>query len=269
MIAQILPIVKACSELPAACTIRATFDGTNGVTAMVQRRCEWSIRDGTWFVRRRRLFQSSRTANHMKGDDVMNRRKAVTPLIMMLAVLVFTGIPASAAGTPVELTGRTTFAGYFSTSGFVFSPADWNYCDASATIVHEEGGILVVEVTECVDMRTCTWELKVTNGGVAKGEMVSCDPDFETGSLVGDVKLHTGCAAEHGTFPVYHGTWDGTTLRIASGFHGRCDGGSYWGAGWFWDLWGGVDDPEGYLDDGVTWDDGPAHVTFALELTVP
>ena len=197
----------------------------------------------------------------------MNRRKTVTAVIMMLALLAITGIPASA--TEVELTGRTTFVGYFSNIGFVFSPADWNYCDASATLVQDSGEILVLDIAECGDMRVCRWELEISNGGVAKGEMVSCNPPFETGSLLGDVQVHTGCPAERGTFPVYHGTWDGTMLSIASHFHGRCDGGLFWGEGSFWDDWGGVYDPEGYLDDGVTWDDGPAHVTFGLDLTVP
>jgi hypothetical protein len=195
----------------------------------------------------------------------MNKRKSVITLISMLAVLVLTIVPASATDTPVELTGRSTFVGYFSTSGFVFLPEEWGYCDASATIIQEDGETLVLEVDECGGYRVCTWEFEITNGGVAKGGMVSCVPEFETGSVIGDVNLHTGCDADNGTFPVNHGTWDGNTLNVAGHFHGRCDGGTFWGEEWFWE---GVDDPEGILDDGVTWDDGPAHVTFGLELTV-
>jgi hypothetical protein len=188
----------------------------------------------------------------------------------MLIVLALAIIPASAA-EPVELTGQTTFVGVFTESGFTFSPADVNFCPATATITKEEGGVLVLEVTECDGMRTCTWEFEVTGDGVATGGPVVCDPDYETGTLVGDVQLHTGCEVGNGTFPVYQGTWDGTILSVAADLLGPCEGGTYWGEASFWDPsdWSpGVDDPEGYLDDGVTADDGPAHVTFGVDLAV-
>ena len=119
--------------------------------------------------------------------------------------------------------------------------------------------------------RICIWEFKANRGGVVRGGMVSCDPAFVTGNLVGDMTLHPGCPAEHGTFPVYRGTWDGKTLSVSSHFHGRCDGGTYWGEAGFWDEGDGIPgvyDPEGYLDNGVTWENGPAHVTFGLDLKV-
>ncbi len=199
----------------------------------------------------------------------MNKRKAGTMLVPTLVVVALLVIPASMAQEPVQLTGQTTFAGVFTDSGFVFSPADVNFCDATATITKDEGGILELAVTECGAFRTCTWEFTI-DGGAATGGMVACEPDFETGSLVSDVQLHTGCAATGGTFPVYQGTWDGSTLSVAGDFLGPCDGGTYWGEAAFWDPaedWAGVDDPDGYLDDGVTAADGPAHVTFGLDLT--
>ncbi|MGD8519233.1 MAG: hypothetical protein PVJ23_06305 [Anaerolineae bacterium] len=201
----------------------------------------------------------------------MSKRNASTLSVLMLIVLALTMMPASAAQEPVQLVGQTTFAGVFTETGFVFSPADWNYCDATATIVQDDGETLVLEVTECGDMRTCTWEFTIAGGGVATGGMTACDPDFETGSLVGDVQLHTGCEVTNGTFPVYEGTWDGTSLSVAGDFSGPCDGGTYWGEAWFWDPtegWPGVEDPDGHLDDGVTAADGPAHVTFGLDLAV-
>lgn len=129
-----------------------------------------------------------------------------------------------------------------------------------------------LELYECdlgdgVWFRGSLWELKINASGVAKtdGEdTIWLFPPLDTGNLVDDVKLHTGCKV-NGTFPVYHGTWDGHTLYVASHFHGRCDAGIFWGDPNFWI---GVDDPEGYLDDGVSWDDGTAHVTFAIELFV-
>lgn len=204
-----------------------------------------------------------------KGDRIVNRRKGVTVFVAVLALMVLNSVPASIAQEPARFTGQTIFAGVFTDSGFVFAPADWNYCDASATVVQDEGGVLVLEVTECGGMRTCIWEFTVSGDGVAEGGPVSCVPDFETGTLVGDVELHTGCKVGNGTYPVYQGTWDGSTLSVAGDFLGPCDGGTYWGGAAFWDPtegWPGVDDPDGYLDDGVTAADGPAHVTFSLEL---
>jgi hypothetical protein len=205
-----------------------------------------------------------------EGNEIMNKRSAFTRSVTMLILLTLSIMQASAAQETVHLAGQTTFVGVFTETGFAFSPADWNFCDASATIIQEDGENLVLEVTECGDMRTCTWEFAIDDGA-ATGGMKACDPDFETGSLVGDVQLHTGCEVTNGTFPVYQGTWDGNTLSVAGDFSGPCDGGTYWGEAWFWDPtegWPGVDDPNGYLDDGVTAADGPAHVTFGLDLTV-
>jgi hypothetical protein len=201
----------------------------------------------------------------------MNQRRIARMLVLMSIVLALTAIPVVAAQEPVELTGRTTFAGVLTESGFAFLPADVNFCPATATIIQEAGEILVLEVAECGDYRTCTWEFTLTEGGAASGGPTTCVPDYETGTLVGDVRLHTGCEVTNGTFPEYVGTWDGTTLSVAGDFFGPCDGGTMWGEASFFDPgegFPGVDDPEGYLDDGLTADDGPARVTFGLDLTV-
>ena len=67
---------------------------------------------------------------------------------------------------------------------------------------------------------------------------------------IATVAEHTGCKV-NGTFPVYHGRFDGESLTAASHFHGICDGGTMWGP-----LFG------------VSEDGGPLHVTFAIELQV-
>lgn len=196
----------------------------------------------------------------------MNKSKTVTVSVVLLMVIAVTVVPASAAQEPVQLTGRTTFAGVFTDSGFVFSPADVNFCDASGTIVREEGGTLELEVTECGGFRTCTWEFTVTDGGEVSGGVVACVPEPEAGAMVSLVEQHTGCTVGEGTFPVYVGTWDGSTLSAAGDFaSGPCEGGVLWGDAAFWEA---VDDPEGYLDDGVTADDGPAHITFGIDISV-
>ncbi len=195
----------------------------------------------------------------------MNRSRSFTMSVVLL-VLAFTIVPASTAQEPVQLTGKTTFVGVFTDSGFVFSPADVNFCDASGTIVRDEGGILELEITECGGFRTCTWEFTVTDGGEVSGGMMACVPEPEAGAVVSLVEAHTGCEVGEGTFPVYEGTWDGSTLSAAGDFSsGPCEGGALWGNASFWEA---VDDPEGYLDDGVTADDGPAHITFGIDVTV-
>ena len=189
-------------------------------------------------------------------------------IVMMMIIFALTIIPASADPQPVHLTGRTTFVGHFAQSGFVFSPDWYNYCNAEAVLTQVEKKSYILEVNEWDCGRVCTWDLKITNNGVVIGDNHgSCCVD---GDCVAEVKLHTGCPADHGIYPIYRGKWDGANFNISSHFHGRCDGGTYWGDAAFWDGWGDlppVDDPEGILDDGVTWDDGPAHVTFGIELT--
>lgn len=200
----------------------------------------------------------------------MYKRRASTLLVTLLVMLALAVIPASAAQEPGGLAGQTTFAGVFTESGFVFSPADVNFCDATATVVQEDGGTLVLEVAECGGFRTCTWQFTIGEGGEAEGGQVSCSQGYETGSLVSDIELHTGCKVGTGSFPVYQGSWDGSTLDVSGDFSGPCDGGTYWGDASFWDPsegWPGVDDPEGYLDDGVTAEDGPAQVAFGLHLS--
>lgn len=64
-----------------------------------------------------------------------------------------------------------------------------------------------------------------------------------------NVPALTGCAL-NGTFPVYHGSFDGETLRMTSHFHSFCDGGTAWSK------------------FNIDAEDGPIHVTYELELRV-
>jgi hypothetical protein len=64
------------------------------------------------------------------------------------------------------------------------------------------------------------------------------------------VKEHTGCPL-NGTFPVYHGHFDGTYLHAVGEFQGVCDGGTLWGP-----LFG------------VSEELGPLHVDFLVSLKV-
>jgi hypothetical protein len=46
----------------------------------------------------------------------MKTKQWAITFILMLLVLAFTVLPAGATPPPVQLTGRTTFVGFFSTS---------------------------------------------------------------------------------------------------------------------------------------------------------
>lgn len=192
----------------------------------------------------------------------MNKRLTAIVILVLMTLMLFV-LQASTLAEPVQLVGRTIFVGYFSTSGFEFSPADYNYCEASAVLTQTGRTTYELALSEC-GFRDSTWELAITPGGAVSGIGWPEDEGPEA-----EVALHTGCNVTHGTFPVFRGTWDGTRLQAYTHFNGRCDGGTFWGDPLFWDGWDGipgVEDPDGILDDGVTWDDGPAHVTFGLEL---
>ena len=82
----------------------------------------------------------------------------------------------------------------------------------------------------------------ITKGGALKTAPVS---DFWK-----NVRNLTGCDL-HGTFPVYHGHFDGETLRMTSHLHSFCGGeGTVWGR------------------FGIGPEDGPIHLTYELELRV-
>ncbi|MDJ0955048.1 MAG: hypothetical protein QNJ81_15320 [Acidimicrobiia bacterium] len=83
----------------------------------------------------------------------------------------------------------------------------------------------------------------ITNGGAVK---MTPGPDSETWKIVPEV---TGCGV-NGTFPVYHGRFDGEHLYATSHYHGPCDGGSVW------------------TNFGIGLEDGPIHVTYEFSLHV-
>ncbi len=206
------------------------------------------------------------TVYHL-GDKEMKVKLAAIILAIMLVAVVLVAVPAS-ADSAMSLEGTSTFVGVFSPSGFVFSPAWFNYCDAQATLTPMGGDQYELNLTECWGGRSGIWELTINKAGKVKGLAWVEYPE-----MVAEIAEHTGCPVSHGTYPIYHGTWDGTTLNVETEFHGRCDGGTMWGEAWFWDEFEplglpAVPDPDGILDDGVTWDDGPAHVTFGMELTI-
>lgn len=121
--------------------------------------------------------------------------------------------------------------------------------------------------------RMSIWDLYIDKEGNVTGEAWAdmVNPPAETGSMLGQWWLHTGCKmiGAEPLFPGITGTWDGTTLIADTNFEGYCDGGTMWTGP---DLWSRVVDVEneneGRLADGVSWEDGPVHVRFGAELTI-
>jgi len=187
----------------------------------------------------------------------MRRLLFIAPALFLVAACsdVPTAVPGPQldkvdvfASGPISLTGRTTFAAYYSVSGEVVSDASWNFLLATAELSSDGGNNVVLHMTESFptdppeELRTMDWVGQLTPGG----QLTLAVP----GDAVDEVQLHTGCQV-NGTFPVYHGTFDGTSLSVTSHFHGLCDGGTMWGP---------------ML--GVSEDGGPLHVTFGIELEI-
>lgn len=144
---------------------------------------------------------------------------------------------------PIAFTGYTTFNAFLPKSGTWFLK-DF-LCDAGAELVFGEGHAVTLTTTEtCFDPpRILVWEGMMTPGGAVK-----FDAPEGTGTEVAE---HTGCTMS-GTFPTYHGHFDGASLSASGHFHGLCDGGSVWGP-----LMGfPLDDP------------GPVNAEFGFALTV-
>ena len=84
----------------------------------------------------------------------------------------------------------------------------------------------------------------ITKGGALK---MTPNPGFPT--MWQEVPRLTGCAL-NGTFPIYHGHFDGETLYASAHFNSICHGGEAWSK------------------FGVGAEDGPIHVTFEFDLAV-
>ena len=73
---------------------------------------------------------------------------------------------------PISLSGKTTFAGYYSRSGEVKSAPSWNFLEADAVLTFEGGNNVVLHVTEYFPPpwpnRISEWVGKLTPGGVVK-----------------------------------------------------------------------------------------------------
>ena len=88
----------------------------------------------------------------------------------------------------------------------------------------------------------------ITNGGAVK-----MSPDEAFSTFWRNIPAMTGCGV-NGTFPIYHGHFDGDRLYATAHYHGPCDGGSLEGKGW--------------KMFGIGLDDGPIHVTYTFDLSV-
>ncbi len=139
--------------------------------------------------------------------------------------------------------GRTTFGAYMSRTGeFLLNPEEI-FCLATATLEFEGGHDIVLTLKE---EPPCERE-SILYGTLNPGGAVKLvAPDW----WVDEVTLHTGCTLS-GTFPVFHGHFDGQKLSASSHLNGLCTGGTMWGP-WL----------------GVSEEMGPIQVTFGIDLPV-
>ena len=144
---------------------------------------------------------------------------------------------------PIAFTGYTTFNAFLPKSGTWFLK-DF-LCEAEAVLVFGDGNHAALTTTETcfAPPRVIVWTGSVTPGGAVKLAAPASEAD--------GVAEHTGCTIS-GTFPVYHGHFDGEVLYASGHFHGLCDGGTIWGPVMEFPL----DDP------------GPVNVEFGFVFTV-
>ena len=84
----------------------------------------------------------------------------------------------------------------------------------------------------------------ITKGGAVKMSPGDLYPTFWQ-----KISTMTGCGV-NGTFPIYHGHFDGERLFATAHYHGPCDGGTGW------------------TNFGIGLEDGPIHVTYTFDLLV-
>ena len=137
-----------------------------------------------------------------------------------------------------------------------FMDPNYNYCKTSGTLTWTgKNTAILVQQDEVTDGKCPTRGMlpapkpdgkhirivHITNGGALKTAPV--------GEFWKSVPRLTGCDL-NGTFPVYHGHFDGETLKATTHYHSFCDGGTAWS------------------NFGIGAEDGPIHVTYELELRV-
>lgn len=194
----------------------------------------------------------------------------VVALLIGLGQLSVGHVSAQSEMAPVELAGTTWVTGELTETGYQFSDKELNYCIAKATLIHVDGEQYELRVNEedC-GPRLSIWDLTINDEGDVGGTFMTTvvDPPSETGSVMGELWLFTGCMMV-GDFPELQGTWDGELLHVTTSFGGRCHAGRYWGDPEVMAFFSGDDDPEGPMANGLDWADGPTYVEFGADLVV-
>ncbi len=124
-----------------------------------------------------------------------------------------------------------------------------NVTSATLTWIRKNTAELVtVEMCPLFGERIKTWDVHITPGGALKMTNKNPLPLVDGKHWLVE---RTGCEL-NGTFPMYHGHFDGEHLYAATHFHGICDGGTMWGN----------------AHHGIGQEDGPLHATFDYLLRV-
>jgi len=149
--------------------------------------------------------------------------------------------------------GSISFTGVSTFNVYLPRTQEWFYkdytCDAEGVLTFGENHDIALNVTEYGDCggRNYTMYGTMTPSGALMFNL----PDF----FVPIIMEHTGCNPS-GTFPVYHGSFDGESLSAATHFHGLCGEGTSWTDP---NFPSDIPFPEGYV---------PVNAYFGFELTV-
>lgn len=155
----------------------------------------------------------------------MNKKRLFTVLVLTLAALALLVVPISANG-PVILEGTTNYYTYALKSQTLLQDVT---LDAEAELQFLGGQEIVLVLTEHTGYKPRTTPMpgKLTPSGQLKlwfpDPLPLALPPGVT-SIIDLVEWHTGCEVLGGTFPVWHGTWDGERLAARATFVTRCDG---------------------------------------------
>jgi hypothetical protein len=196
-------------------------------------------------------------------------------LLLVLAAPVASAAPGNAKDKglpePVELVGEVRYGAIeartgewagdcsirFGEGNTCFGVPGWvnlmdpgfNKCTATGTLTWiDKNTAKLVTSESCASPilpKGHTKTVKITNGGAVK----MLKPEVSDETMWWKVPVLTGCDI-NGTFPVYHGHFDGEDFYASAHYNSICEGGTVWGL------------------FGIDAEDGPIHVTYEFDLQV-
>lgn len=209
-----------------------------------------------------------------QGDNMRRRMIVLTAATLFVVLAAAPGIaePDKELPEPVDFVGSVHYgaieartgeyagdtvppplaAGPWGSVGWeqLMDPA-FNYCNVEGTLTWTDKNTALLETVEtCPPWRVIFGPTEhhkvvhITKGGAIK---MTPSPDYPTNWQ--KLPEWTGCDL-NGTFPVYHGYFDGEHLYASAHYNSLCDGGTRW------------------VKFGIGLEDGPIHITYYFDLDV-